>query len=443
MTSYGRTSPSLQKDSLDPHAASVLAQDLRGALREILKAWFPRSVDREHGGFLCDFNYKWKAAGPQLKMLEYQARMLRLISRAAAQPGFESYREFATHGFEYLANAMWDHQYGGWYRMLDRAGAPQEASTKHGHGTAYGIAACAAYYALTSDPRALELAKKSFLWLDRVGHDCDHGGYFALYGRDGTRVLSKDQCPIPNLVRDCIGTPLGLKDANTNADMLEATADLYRVWPDAVVKERLIEMFHVVRDRMVVAPGAVHMYFHPDWTPVPDFARYSYAINTSNILAKATRSPVLEHDAKGLDVIKSMVDAALCYGWDVSKGGFYYGGSAYGATHVEDLTVLIQDKFWWPQAEGLRALLRLAILYPDDPMNYLARFKQLWSYIQNYIIDRDRGGWLWVATDSRPRRRNSPKATAWKEPSHEVHSLLECLRLLSALVSEETPVASA
>jgi mannose/cellobiose epimerase-like protein (N-acyl-D-glucosamine 2-epimerase family) len=426
----GGNQPSRRGEVLDAQTAVVLAQEFRDALEETLKSWFPRCVDEKYGGFLCDFNYKWKPSGPQPKMLEYQARMVRLIARAAAQPGFESYREFARHGFEYLANAMWDQEYGGWYRMLDRAGIPQEASTKHGHGSSYAIAACAAYYELTSDPRALELAKQGFLWLDRVGHDAERGGYFALYTREGACILSQEQCPIPDLVRDCIGTPLGLKDANTNADMLETVADLSRVWVDATVEERLVEMLQIVRDRMIVPPGAVHMYYQPDWTPVPDFARYAYGLNTSNILAKALRSPGLERDAKGLEVVKSAVDTAMSYGWDQSNGGFYYGGSTFGPTYVEDIVVLIQNKYWWPQAEGLRALLRMAILCPHDEMDYLGRLRQLWSYIKKHVIDWDRGGWLWVATDSKPRVRRAPKATAWKEPSHEVHSLLECIRLL-------------
>jgi hypothetical protein len=244
-------------------------------------------------------------------MLEYQTRMLRLLSRVSAHPRFAAYREYATHGFRYLRDVMWDHEYGGWFRMLDRSGDPLEAATKHGHGASYGIDAYVAYHALTADPQALKLAHQAFAWLEHVGHDPEHGGYFALYQRDGTLCNSPEQCPIPGLVRDCIGTPLGFKDANTNGDMLETLADLCEVSPDTdpLVKTRLLEMLHVVRDRMIVAPGAVHMYFQPDWTPVPDFSRYSYGINTSNILAKAARSPCLEKDAKTLAVIKSVVDS--------------------------------------------------------------------------------------------------------------------------------------
>ena len=235
-------------------------------------------------------------------MLEYQARMLRLLSRAAAQPGFGRFREFATHGFHYLRDVMWDREYGGWFRMLDPSGAPLESATKHGHGASYGIDAYVAYHELTSDPEALKLAHEAFQWMEKVGHDPHYGGYFALYQRDGTRINSREQCPIPKLQRDCIGTPLGLKDANTNGDMLETLADLSRVSQLPLVKERLLEMLHVVRDIMIVPPGAVHMYFQPDWTPVPDISRYSYGINTSNILAKAARAPCLEPDAKTLEV---------------------------------------------------------------------------------------------------------------------------------------------
>jgi mannobiose 2-epimerase len=421
-----------QPTALDRLVSEALAKELRRELDELLQVWFPRCVDKDHGGFLCDFDYRWNPRGPQHKTLEYQARMLRLLARVAAHPQFSWCRDFARHGFEYLHDVMWDHEYGGWYRMLDRTGKPLEAGTKHGHGASYAISGCAAYYELTSDPRSLGLTRQSLQWLDQFAHDTEYGGYFALYARDGTLINSSEVCPIPGLVRDCIGTPLGLKDANTNGDMLETFVDLYQVLRDELVTKRLHEMLHVVRDRMIVPPGAVHMYFQPDWTPVPDFNRYSYGLNTSNILAKAARSPGLERDLKTHKVVKSVVDTVLHYGWDRSRGGFFYGGSTFGPTYLEDITIFIDAKFWWPQAEGLRALLRSALLYPEDEMNYFCRFTELWSFIKKNLIDRRRGGWLWVTRDSRPRRWAAPKATPWKEPSHEVHSLLECIRLLES-----------
>src|SRR2546425_5055006 len=146
---------------LDSRATRALADELETALRELLEAWYPRCVDQEHGGFLCDFDHRWRPSGDQLKMLEFQARTTRAAARVAAVPGFEFYREMATHGWEYLRDVMWDRESGGWFRMLDRAGNPLEGRSKHAHGSAYAIGACAAHYALTSEPEALDLAKSA------------------------------------------------------------------------------------------------------------------------------------------------------------------------------------------------------------------------------------------------------------------------------------------
>ena len=175
-------------------------------------------------------------------------------------------------------------------------------------------------------------------------------------------ILTREQCPIPNLVRDCIGTPLG-SNANTNGDMLETMVDLYRVSPDEEVKARLLEMLQrYARHHGGTARCCAHV-FQPNWTPVPDIARYSYGINTSNILAKASPSPCLEADTKTGDVRQIRGGHGFAVWLGASRGGFFYGGSTFGPTHLEDIVVFIDTKFWWPQAEGMRALLRMALLF--------------------------------------------------------------------------------
>src|SRR5207247_6054880 len=105
----------------------LLRTELETELRRLMGVWFPRSVDREHGGFLCDFDHRWRPGGSQLKMLEYQARQTIAAARAAAHlPDFPDLREAAAHGFRYLKDRMWDPSLGGWYRLLDRIGEPLE-----------------------------------------------------------------------------------------------------------------------------------------------------------------------------------------------------------------------------------------------------------------------------------------------------------------------------
>jgi cellobiose epimerase len=422
-------------------ASNGLAKELDHALRAVLSAWFPRCIDTENGGFKCDFNHRWKPCGPQLKMLEYQARVTRTAARIAMHPGFENYRQIAEHGFRYLKDVMWDHEHGGWFRLLDAKGIALESGSKHSHGASYAIGACTAYYKLSADPTALNLAKQAFVWLDNAAHDPMHGGYFGLCRRNGKPILAIDQNPRSG-PRDYLGTPVGLKDANTNGDLLEAIVDLKEVYSDTLVETRLPEMFYIVRDHLFVPPGALHMYFQPDWTPIPDVTRYGEAVHKTNILARVASTLGLDRDPKTQGVIKSTIDTLLRYAWDRAKGGFFSAGPTFGPAHVDGVRVFVPSKQWWPQAEGLKALLRMAKFHPDDETNYLLRFEELWDYIKKYLIDSRWGGWMWAGRDCTAfwrwiRRdcttfRKLPKAGVWKDLSHEVESLLYCVRLLKS-----------
>jgi len=424
-----------------------LRGQLQKELHDVLSAWFPRSVDREYGGFLCDFDNRWRPSGLQHKMLEYQARQTIAAARGAhhfARP--DVLREAAQHGFRYLKETMWDSGQGGWFRMLDRIGNPLESATKHGHGSAYAISACVACYELTGDPECLALAKSGFAWLEAHAHDGRHGGYFVFYQRDGTPILNSDQ-QRSSQTRDAIGTPIGLKDANTTTDLLACFADLYRVWPDAVLRERLAELLSILRDRLVVAPGVMHMYAHPDWTPVPDFARYGQILHSADHLLSASQALAGAVDPISEQVAKGMVDTMLRVAWDPQKGGFYLAGSSFGPTYIEDMTVFVGNKCWWFQATGMKALLSMAQLRPADANEYMSYFVHLWEYVRQYLIDKKYGGWFPAGLDTNPEASKRPKASLWKDSSHETQALVDCLMMLDPLSSAmqiglEDPVGS-
>lgn len=418
---------------MDSSVCSTIRTEIELELSRLTAVWFPRSVDRQHGGFLCDFDYRWKLRGTNDKMLEYQARQTIAAARAAAHaPELAFLRETALHGFAYLREKMWDHSLGGWYRLLNRSGDALEGETKHGHGTAYAISACVACFDTTGDPECLELAKRAFRWLEQHAHDERHGGYFVFYARDGTPILSADQAHRPRGDnRDAMGTPIGCKDANTNSDLLKGFADLYRVWPDPLLQKRMEELLCIVRDRLVVAPGLMHMYANPDWTPLPDVVRYGQILRSAIILLSASESLFGTLDAATERTAKSMVDTMLRIAWDRDLGGFHLAGSSLGPLRLEDTVVFVRDKVWWAQADGLRALLAMAALHPDDPIEYASEFVRLWQYVKNYVIDAKRGGWLSAGLDTNREARKRPKASVWKDASHEIEALLESLRMLN------------
>jgi len=407
-----------------------LPSQLEAELYSLQRAWFPRSVDRQHGGFLCDFDDRWQPSGPQHKMLEFQARQTLAAARGATRsPHPAVLREAALHGFRYLKDTMWDHSQGGWFRMLDRIGNPLESATKHGHGSSYAISACAACCELTGDAECLALAKSAFAWLEEHAHDGRHGGYFVFYRQDGSPILSSEGLP-PGVLEDPIGTPIGFKDANTTSDLLKAFADLFRVWPDPLLRTRLEETLRIVRDRLVVAPGVMHMYAHPNWTPLPDVVRYGQVLRAANLLLLGSTALTGTVDPATARVAKSMLDTMLRVAWDPEKGGFHSAGGSFGPAYIEGTTVFLRTKSWWPQAEGMQALLAMARLHPADPAGYMALFADLWDYVRKYLIDTTHGGWFHAGLDETPEARTGPKAFIWRDCSHETEALLDCLLVL-------------
>src|SRR4051812_45984804 len=326
-----------------------IEQHLRNGLLEV---WFPRCLDRENGGFLCDFDYRWQPAGQQPKSIVFQGRNTWLAAQGVMRyPGDPRYLEAAKHGFSFLRDRQWDKEHGGWYWKLDRAGnvTPQTKGVKHAYGVGFGIYACAAVYRATKDPEALDLAKRGFEWLDTHGHDDKFGGYNEYFARDGTPILDAASNPLGG-DRDSIGTKVGLKSMNTHIHLLEAVAGLYEVWPDGKVAARLNELLGLARDRISAPPGAMHQFFQPDWTPVPDLDSYGHDIETGYLLIEAADVLHKGNDPRTRAVAKSLVDHTLDYGWDKDRSGVYDSGDVLGP-------VRNKRKVWWAQAEALNALL--------------------------------------------------------------------------------------
>ena len=69
------------------------------------------------------------------------------------------------------------------------------------------------------------------------------------------------------------GEPLGVdsrraKDYNSGIHILEALAELYQVWPDPLLRDRLERTFRIVRDEFTTDRGYMKLYFSRDWVPL-------------------------------------------------------------------------------------------------------------------------------------------------------------------------------
>ena len=235
---------------------SIVAQMKVAAKELLIDKSYPNNLDREYGGYLSTFTYDFKPYGEQDKMIVTQARHIWSTSKAAQFYNDTSYIAMARHGFYFLRDKMWDKEYGGFYNLVNRQGEPK-STMKEAYGNSFAIYGLAAYYAASGDTAALELAKKGFMWLEQHSHDPKYKGYFQHLERNGTPIVRPDSTP---------GTSdLGYKDQNSSIHLLESFTELYSVWKDPLLKERLNEMLLLIRDTMIDNKGYVTLFFYPDW----------------------------------------------------------------------------------------------------------------------------------------------------------------------------------
>jgi cellobiose epimerase len=415
---------------------TTLAEEIENSIRNgLLAHWYPRAIDTLYNGYITTFTYDWKPEGEQQKMIVTQARHLWSSSKASVlYPDEKQYLKNAEIGYKFLSEKMWDHEFGGFYTLVERDGTPINLE-KTAYGNSFGIYALAAYYAASGDINALELAKKAFLWLENHSYDHEKQGYFQSLTREGTpRTRTKDT-PIK--------TELGYKDQNSSIHLLEAFTELYQVWPDPLLRERLEEMLYLIRDRITTPEGYLTLFFYPDWTPVSfkdsseayilenhhfDHVSFGHDVETAFLMLETSHVLGFENDSLTLKVAKRMVDHALKNGWDAESGGFYDEG--YYFKGKPGLTVTHDTKNWWAQAEGLNTLLLMSKLFPDDEMNYNEKFLKMWNYINNYLIDHEYGEWYSGGLDKQPHKKTGLKGHQWKGNYHQLRALSNCVKML-------------
>jgi cellobiose epimerase len=403
---------------------------------EVMAKWYPQSIDTVDGGFISTWTYDFKPTGDQDKMIVTQARHTWTNAKASLRyPEIDYYKTGAKHGFEFLKDKMWDKTYGGFYTLVDKQGNVKGDSTKTAYGNAFGIYALAAYYESSKDTSALTLAKETFMWLEKGSHDPIYKGYFQHLQWNGIPIKRQPDTPST--------ADTGYKDQNSSIHLLEAFTELYQVWPDPLVYERLKEMLLLIRDTIVTPKGNLTLFLYPDWKPVSfadssevvitkhhqlDHVSFGHDVETAYLMLEASHVLGIHNDTTTLRIAKKMVDHALNNGWDNLVGGFYDEG--YYFKDKPGITITHDTKNWWAQAEGLNALLLMADLFPEDELQYYKKFETLWEYTDNYLIDHEHGDWYAGGIDKQPEMKTALKGQIWKSIYHHYRSLDNCIQRL-------------
>jgi len=409
------------------------------AKENLIDKWYPLAIDKEDGGYYSDITYNFKIGENQDKMIVTQARHIWATAKAAELYPEDSarYLSYAAHGFQFLRNKMWDKKQGGFYNLVTKEGEPilKRGTEKTTYGNSFAIYGLAEYYRASGNKEALDLAKKTFEWLEDHGHDPKYKGYYQSLELDGTPIERTNEFPSTS--------DIGYKDQNSSIHLLESFTTLYEVWPDELLAKRIKELLYLIRDTIVTDKGYMNLFFTKDWKPVSfkntskenitkhyylDHVSFGHDVETAYLMLEASHVLGLKDEDITLQRGKKMVDHALKNGWDEKFGGFYDSGYYYQGK--DEITIVNSDKNWWSQAEGLNSLLIMDIYFPNDRMDYRDHFNKLWDYTERYLMDPAFGGWYEWGIDERPESENQLKGHIWKASYHNFRALTNCINHL-------------
>lgn len=411
---------SLQADAQTVADVRATAPGLEKNLTEnIMRFWYPATIDRQHGGFLIDHDAQGRFKGEGPKALVTQARMVWLSARLYREGrGGPAMREAARQGYRFLMDRMWDRRHGGFFWEVDRSGTRVVQPHKHLYAQAFGLYALSEYYLATKEAEALADARRLFDLLEARAHDRQHGGYIEFFGRDWGLPPAK--------ARPYLGAAPGLKLMNTHLHLLEAFTTFYQASALPLAAARLSELITIESNAVVRKNiGACTDQYARDWTPRLDgqAARASYGHDLENIWLLVEAMEALGQSPSPLmDLFEQLFAYSVQYGFDSARGGFYDSGPL---SAVADK----QEKTWWVQAEALVSALMMYRLTRDP--QYAQVYLKTWRFINEHQTDWAVGEWH--ATVTPDGKGVGDKAHRWKAGYHNGRAMIECLRLLKRL----------
>lgn len=211
---------------------------------------------------------------------------------------------------------------------------------------------------------------------------------------------------------------------NAHLHLMEAYTNLYRVWKDDLLRQRLQELIEVFRDH-IIDPETYHfkLFFDEAWHSEDEILSFGHDIEGSWLLPEAAEVLGDEELIKQINVI-ALKMAETCY-----EEGLDPDGALVYESDSE--TIINADKHWWPQAETVVGLLNA--YQRSGQKHYFDAAFRCWQFIQNSIVDRENGEWFSVVSRDAVPNPTALKVSEWKAPYHNARCCLESLHRLETV----------
>ena len=206
---------------------------------------------------------------------------------------------------------------------------------------------------------------------------------------------------------------------NTLLHIFEAYTEFYRVTKREDVKKRMEWILTIIAEK--IYNPQLHrqeVFFDKGYHSILDLHSYGHDIETAwlvdrgiEVLGKRTVS------GKMLDITKDLTSQVYQTAFD--------GQSL--ANECEQ-GVMDEGRVWWVQAEAVVGFLNG---YEKDrsKKEYLVAAKQIWNFIEQYVIDKRPGSeWFWQVDKEGNSDPGKPLVEPWKCPYHNGRMCLEVIR---------------
>lgn len=398
--------------------------------RSLIEFYLPACLDRENGGYYESLR-DGKFAPAAEKFLTLQARQLWFFSTLAIE-GYEKEQtlDAARLGYQFLQSKMLDMVDGGYYAKVTDRGVPRD-TRKHAYLNSFVLYGMVAYHRASGDAAALEAAKRLFHVLESKSYDRQNGGYVEFFYTDWTPITDPKETRY-------IGA-IGHKTYNTHLHLLEAFAELYRVWPDPLLARRLYELITINTSTVRVPRIESNVdAFLPDWSVVnePQNLRASYGHDVECVWLALDAMRALGGSTRLLrGWAEAICRSSIEWGYDQKHGGFYASGPL--GKPADDT-----KKVWWVEAEALVSMLDM--FQSTGDAQYYELFSRTLDFTERHLVAKEGGWWATRAADgsaTSDRHRTGP----WQGGYHAGRAMILCAKKLQSLalhpVPTKTPVA--
>jgi len=374
----------------------------------ILSFWINRMQDDVNGGFYGTIDGDGVLIPDAPKGAVMHARILWTFSAAYRLLGKDEYLAMAVRAKDYLLKQFYDHQYGGIYWSLNADGTPLDTK-KQFYALGFAIYGLSEFHRATGDAEALQYAIKLFEDIERYSYQPEANGYLEATDRQwqpisDVRLSDKDENEKMTM--------------NTHLHILEPYTNLYRVWKDDRLKQQLVNLITIFRDK-IKSQETHHLgLFFDENMQEKSKGTYSYGhdIEASWLLLEAA----LEiNDPALIDKVKTEAKE-IC---KAALEGYMPDGSLIYEHHSDGR--LDEDRHWWVQAETVVGLYYQYVYYQDESALDLAI--KTWEYIKTHLVDTEKGEWYWSIRADGSINTKDDKAGFWKCPYHNGRMAMEVI----------------